>query len=415
MVAAQDQARPESSSYLQDILDSPEHPDLHRLTAMVEHIFQVPVAYMALLGYTDEVVLRIGSGTEYAPYLKKIHLDHWIDQPQQVLDPARDLPPGTDLGPLQFAASAPLRASSGVRLGVLAIADVVPRPGFSRQDARTLSDLASVLAGKMELRMIASLALESELSLRETERRFRGIANSAPVLLIYSGADGNCLFVNQTWLNFSGRELEQELYDGWTDLIHPEYRESVVEGYWRAFQNRQAFATEAPFRRHDGQYRWVLARGAPRFRHDGSFAGYVGCLLDITDDHNTLAALRRQSQFTTAVAQAARAFYLVLDPQGRIQEVSPPCRKLAAQSSRPMVGELVWEACNAAACGGPAVRDAIEQAAANRATAETETSGFRWTLTPIEAEGGELHAIVATVFRTSPDEPGCACGGDCPA
>jgi PAS domain S-box-containing protein len=289
MDRASNSARPGSSSYLQDILDAPEHADLQRLTSLVEHIFHVPVAYMALLGNADDIVVRIGSGTENAPYLRKMQLDLLIEEPQLVRDPERDLPAGVDFGPLKFAASAPLRSSSGVRLGVLVIADRVARPDFGTQDARTLCDLASVLAGKMELRMVASLALESELSLREMEQRFRGIANSAPVLLTYSGADGNCLFVNQTWLNFSGRDLDAELEDGWADLIHPEFREQVMEAYQQAFENRRSFATEAPLLRHDGQYRWVVGQGAPRFREDGSFAGYVGCLLDITDYHNALA------------------------------------------------------------------------------------------------------------------------------
>jgi PAS domain S-box-containing protein len=283
MVAASDQSQPDSSSYLQNILDSPEHSDLRRLTSLVEHLFRVPVAYMALLGTGDAVVARIGNGTEYAACLGAVRLDNLLARPQLVRDSARDLPPGTDLADLRFAASALLRSSSGVQFGVLVIADRVPRPEFSTADLDALADLAGVLAGKMELRMIASLALETELSLRETEQRFRGIANCAPVPLIYSRADGSCLFVNQTWLDFSGRTAGQELASGWVSLIHPDHRRAVVKECRRALDAQRPFTVKAPLRRRDGQYRWTLGKGAPRFRADGSFAGYVGCLIDIAD------------------------------------------------------------------------------------------------------------------------------------
>ena len=211
MVAATDRTRPDSSSYLQNILDAPEHSGLRRLTGLVEHLFQVPVAYMALLGTGDTVVARIGNGTEYAGCLGELRLDNLLAESRLVRDSACDLPPGTDFADLRFAASAVLRSSSGVHLGILVIADRVPRPEFSAGDFRALGDLAGILAGRMELRAIASLALESVLSLRETEQRFRGIADCAPVPLIYSHADGSCLFVNRTWLDFSGRTVAQEL------------------------------------------------------------------------------------------------------------------------------------------------------------------------------------------------------------
>lgn len=288
MIAAADQTRPDSSSYLQNILDAPEHPDLRRLTTLVQHLFQVPVAYMGLLGAEGTVVTRIGNGIEYAPYLGCVRLDKLLEEPQLVRDSTCDLPPGTDLGGLRFAASALLRSSSGLQLGVLVIADGAPRPDFSATDFRALADLARVLAEKMELRMIASLALESELSLRHAEDRFRGIANCAPVPLIYSRADGSCVFVNQTWLEFTGRRLEQEMANGWISLIRPDCRRAVVGQCRQAFEAHQPLTVEAPLRRHDGQYRWMLGKGAPRFREDDdSFAGYVGCLIDISDYRST--------------------------------------------------------------------------------------------------------------------------------
>jgi PAS domain S-box-containing protein len=287
MVVATDQPRPDSSSYLQNILDAPEHTDLLRLTTLVEHLFHVPVAYVALLGTGDTVVARIGNGTEYAACMGALQLDNLLAEAQLVRDSARDLPPGTDLADLRFVATAVLHSSSDVHLGALVIADRVPRPEFSTADFRALADLAQILAGKMELRMIASLALESELSLRDAEQRFRGIANCAPVPLIYSRADGGSLFINQAWLDFSGRTVGQELKGGWASLIHPDHRRRVVAECRQAYEARRPFAVNAPLRRRDGQYRWTLGKGAPRLREEGSFAGYVACLIELTDYRGT--------------------------------------------------------------------------------------------------------------------------------
>jgi len=283
MVASSHSARPDSNSYLYNILQAPEHPELRRLTGLVEYLFHVPVAYMALLGHGNQVVARIGNGTEYAACLGALRLDNLLAEPQVVRDSARDLPAGTNIQDLRFAASALLRSTSGVQFGVLVIADREPRPDFSTTDMRALAELASVLSGKMELRLVASLALESELSSRETEDRFRGIAHFAPVPLLYARADGACVFVNQPWLDFSGRTAEEEQARGWASLVHPEYRKRVVEESYRAFATRVPFASEAPMRRHDGVYRWSLGKGAPKFRQDGGFDGYVGCLIDIGD------------------------------------------------------------------------------------------------------------------------------------
>jgi len=125
--------------------------------------------------------------------------------------------------------------------------------------------------------------LRVENALREGEQRFRLIADSAPVLLWVSGLDKGCTYCNRAWLEFTGRTLEQELGDGWTDSLLPDHYQRCLETYERAFDKREPFTMEYQLRRHDGQYRWVLDSGMPRFGPDGVFAGYVGSAVDITD------------------------------------------------------------------------------------------------------------------------------------
>jgi PAS domain S-box-containing protein len=134
--------------------------------------------------------------------------------------------------------------------------------------------------------VLAALAEEHEQSahvVRESEERFRLVANTAPVLIWMAGIDRLCTYVNRPWLEFTGRPLEGELGNGWVQGVHPEDRNRCLETYSQAFDERQSFEMEYRLLRNDGQYRWILDIGVPRFNKEGSFAGYIGSCLDITD------------------------------------------------------------------------------------------------------------------------------------
>jgi PAS domain S-box-containing protein len=134
--------------------------------------------------------------------------------------------------------------------------------------------------------VLAALAEEHEQAaqvVRESEERFRRVANTAPVMIWMSGTDQLFNYFNQPWLDFTGRPLEAELGNGWVEGIHNEDLKRCLETYSRAFDQHQSFAMECRMRRHDGEYRWIHDIGVPRFNADGSFAGYIGSCQDITD------------------------------------------------------------------------------------------------------------------------------------
>ena len=120
-------------------------------------------------------------------------------------------------------------------------------------------------------------------AMRESEKQLRMMANSAPVLLWMSGPDKQYNFFNQTWLTFTGRNIEQEIGDGWTAGVHPDDLKTCLETYTAAFDTHQTFEMEYRLRRADGEYRWLLDRGAPRFMPDGGFVGYIGTCIDISE------------------------------------------------------------------------------------------------------------------------------------
>ena len=118
---------------------------------------------------------------------------------------------------------------------------------------------------------------------RESEERFRFVANTAPVMIWMSGTDKLTTYLNQPWLEFTGRPLEAELGNGWVEGVHPEDLNRCLHPYNQAFDRREPFRTEYRLRRHDGVYRWVLDTGVPRFNPDHSFAGYIGSCTDVTE------------------------------------------------------------------------------------------------------------------------------------
>lgn len=120
-------------------------------------------------------------------------------------------------------------------------------------------------------------------AVRESEARFRSVADTAPVLIWMAGVDKQCDFVNRGWLQFRGRRLEEEIGNGWTEGIHPDDFDRCFDAYVTAFDARRPFEMDCRVRRHDGEYRWILARGVPRHDPSGMFSGYVGTALDITD------------------------------------------------------------------------------------------------------------------------------------
>jgi PAS domain S-box-containing protein len=131
----------------------------------------------------------------------------------------------------------------------------------------------------------------AEDAVRESEQRFRLVANTAPVLIWMSGCDKLCNYFNQSWLDFTGRPLEVELGNGWAEGVHPEDFKGCLDTYSHAFDRRGSFQMQYRLRRHDGEYRWVSDIGVPRFNPDGSFAGYIGSCVDITDQKRTEEAL----------------------------------------------------------------------------------------------------------------------------
>jgi PAS domain S-box-containing protein len=159
---------------------------------------------------------------------------------------------------------------------------------FASADKNTALLLLQMYVGTFTVTNLILGALVSERQraeevLRESEARFRDLADSTPVLVWLSGTDQKLTYCNRPLLEFTGRSLRQEMGDGWIEAVHPDDLRRYLETYEEYFAARREFETEYRLRRHDGEYRWILVRGVPRFVSTGEFAGFVGSCIDITE------------------------------------------------------------------------------------------------------------------------------------
>jgi PAS domain S-box-containing protein len=123
-----------------------------------------------------------------------------------------------------------------------------------------------------------------EAALRESEERFRLMANAAPVMIWMADGTKGCSWVNDHWLEFTGRTLEEETGSGWAESIHADDVDTAFQTYSSSFDRRTAYRMEYRMRRHDGQWRWIVDHGVPLLEGpNGEFTGFIGSCTDFTD------------------------------------------------------------------------------------------------------------------------------------
>lgn len=122
-----------------------------------------------------------------------------------------------------------------------------------------------------------------DLRLRESEERFRLMADTTPALVWMCDQEGTVTYLNDRRIDFTGRDLAAGFGDVWSAFIHPDDLQHVLKANAKALQQRKEYSKEYRLRRRDGVYRWMLDTAAPRVNGDGSFAGFVGSAADITD------------------------------------------------------------------------------------------------------------------------------------
>ena len=226
----------------------------------------------------------------------------------------------------------------------------------------------------------------TEKALRESEERFRRIANSAPVLMWVTRLDRVRDFVNDAYAEFAcgpGCDPEEARTLDWKGTIHPDDVERIVAESIAGEASGKAFTLEARYKRHDGEWRWLRSVSQPRFNADGELAGFIGAATDITLQKEAELELRRQVEEQTAqlaaseaqfraVFEAALEVMVLLEPDGTAIAVNN--RRELWRHPRPeeSIGQKLWDAPTLAAY--PQHREVMKRGIAAAARGEVFTT-----------------------------------------
>ncbi len=150
----------------------------------------------------------------------------------------------------------------------------------------------------------------AEAALRESEARFRSMADGAPVIIWISDAAARNLFVNRAYREFFNVKLEEVEATAWRPVVHPDDVDEYYNALRDAVREHTAFRTEARVRRADGEWRWLSSYGEPRFSSEGEFLGHAGISMDVTDarrgDEALREADRRKNEFLAVLSHELR-------------------------------------------------------------------------------------------------------------
>lgn len=175
----------------------------------------------------------------------------------------------------------------------------------------------------------------AETALRESEDRFRIMADGCPTLMWVTNAAGESQFINRAYRKFLNPTHEQQLEGGkWQLLIHPDDAPGYVEGFQRAVREHIYFRAETRIRRADGDWRWVESYAEPRFSADGVFLGHVGLSPDITERRQAEQTLRDAQDLAQSTIDALSSHVCVLDETGTIIAVNQAWKSFAEANRR---------------------------------------------------------------------------------
>lgn len=134
-----------------------------------------------------------------------------------------------------------------------------------------------------ELENENAILKREQIEISEAKELYLKIFEEFPALIWRSRLDKLCDYFNKTWLEFTGRTMEQEFGNGWAEGVHPDDFDFCVQTYVTAFDKREAFLMEYRMKNKFGEYRWIRDFGRPFYDLDNTFLGYIGSCYDITE------------------------------------------------------------------------------------------------------------------------------------
>jgi len=213
-------------------------------------------------------------------------------------------PAGNPVPPEHWPGARALRGEAVSPMEMIFL-DPEGRELWTRVGAAPFRDTGGELVGAIATLIDIDQPKRAAIALRESEARFRNMADHSPVMVWVTDPDGRCTFVAKSWYDFTGQTAESGLGFGWLQAVHLEDREPAQKVFLAANARRESFRLEYRLRRKDGEYRWAMAAAAPRLGPAGEFLGYIGSVIDITEQKAAQETLERRVEERTAELRSA--------------------------------------------------------------------------------------------------------------
>ena len=185
-----------------------------------------------------------------------------------------------------------------------------------------LRDAAGQVQGLLKIMQDKTERRQIEEALRQSENRYRTLADAVPQLMWSNTADGRLEFCNQHWQSYTGIVPEFPLSELVLELFHPEDLPAVVATRTAAIQAGESYEFECRVRRFDGTYRWDLARVVPVFDAGGQVVQWVGIGVDIDDRKRTEESLAESDRRFRFLAESLPHLIWNVDSGGEIRFVN---------------------------------------------------------------------------------------------
>ncbi|MGJ4884557.1 MULTISPECIES: PAS domain S-box protein [unclassified Bradyrhizobium] len=202
----------------------------------------------------------------------------------------------------------------------------------------------------------------AQAKLRESEERFRLIADSAPVPIWVTKLDRTRSFVNRAYIDFLGMSPDEALAFDWRKVLHPEDLPRILEQQQSGERSLKPFFLEARYRRADGEWRWLRSESQPRWDANGKHVGFIGVAHDVTAAKQAEIELRRINETLEerirertaqleanearmrAIFDTSNQYQAILDVEGRVMHAN----RIAVAGMRAgevnVIGQPLWDA-----------------------------------------------------------------------
>ncbi|TCP96406.1 PAS domain S-box-containing protein [Sphingomonas sp. PP-F2F-A104-K0414] len=327
-----------------EVMDTPREASFDDLAGLTAKLFEAPIAVINLIGegrqfFKAEVGLGVRSTPLESSFCAKALLeDDSLLISDLTLDGRFECNPLVTGDPhIRSYAGALLKTGDGLPIGTLCVLDHRPRE-WTALHQETLRVLAHQVMAQLDLRLTMRDRDRRYDEVRESEDRFRNMADHAPVMMWVTDPQGNCTYLNRQWYVFTGQTPEEAGGLGWLDATHPDDMTEAGRIFLEANAAQTSFRLEYRLRCADGSYRWAIDAASPRFGQDGQFLGYIGSVIDIHERRAAEDAVRHSSALLAAVMEAVPGVVYAKDRAGRMLAANRGTAELVGKPLSAIIG-----------------------------------------------------------------------------